>query len=378
LDYCDSLPPAATESPPTTSNGAAAAAKQINAKVSAKLAKVSRLVDQDIANLPSTEFEVFSSSQIQHSVIQNNTVKVVEANIAESSHQDRVSDVTGAASRNATLFDTPVTGSSSSSSSSSSDPVSTVIPARAAARLVAESSHESSIGISRNSRNSSSLHDNGNSQAKAVIVGTVGSHALVSTTTTLSSSSDQLFRPTVLSRAMSTPRHTMMPLPLHAQQQSRSLTPHSAAASGHSSTLSAGGLSNTVRYNVPDVAPVDRLLSLERSLGYNGGAAVLLASGSLLLFASGPLLVLVDLTSTGLGASSGGGKSGGFWRAFSNVRSGGPLGTSCGSPEDKTGDGGEGMDRCGTTAMGYRQAFLRGHSSAIGIIEVGNSKRFLA
>ena len=82
---------------------------------------------------------------------------------------------------------------------------------------------------------------------------------------------------------------------------------------------------------------------MERLLGYAGGPTALLMDGELVVTASGHHIVLLDLRrrdASRPAASSQATK--GLWRAFQR------------------------NDECD----GYRQAFLKGHKYAIGVIEV--------
>jgi hypothetical protein len=80
---------------------------------------------------------------------------------------------------------------------------------------------------------------------------------------------------------------------------------------------------------------------MERLLGYAGGPTALLMNGELVVTASGHNIVLLDLrkrdpTQPTIPSHKG------LWKAFQN------------------------NDECD----GYKQAFLKGHKSAIGVIEV--------
>lgn len=178
--------------------------------------------------------------------------------------------------------------------------------------------------------------------------GTAGTAAAAPFTpfaTTIAPHTD-LSKPTVLSKALSTPRHQMMPPPTHS-----------------STALAAAG--NTVRYNVPDVPTSDKLLCLERLLGYNGGAAVLLFGGQMLLYATGPLIVMIDISDKDGSSDAAAARTGGLWRAF--------------------GPGSSSSSSCSNHPVaslsypeGYRQAFLRGHSNHVGIIEVSEREAYMA
>ena len=138
---------------------------------------------------------------------------------------------------------------------------------------------------------------------------------------------------TVLSQALSTPRHTL--------KASSFATPSTVGLVGAATTTTLGS-AGIVRYQVPEVSPSDRLLSLERLLGYNGGPSVLLYEGRMLLLATHSLLVMIDLQSDVCLTSP---TSHGLWKAFRNAVS-------------------------SSTTGGFRQAILRGHSAPVTIIEV--------
>ena len=152
---------------------------------------------------------------------------------------------------------------------------------------------------------------------------------------------------------------------------------------------------------VPETKNSEKILQLERVLGYSGGPALLLYDGKMLVTASGSLLVLIDTQGTAGVASA---ETPGLWRYFRSFL----LGTgsvlflgrrdSSGShvaeeeykDEDEDEDGGEGegegeggrgarwRDRDRTRALvGCEQAFLRGHTASIGLLEVRSRSVFV-
>jgi hypothetical protein len=90
----------------------------------------------------------------------------------------------------------------------------------------------------------------------------------------------------------------------------------------------------------------ERVLSLERLLGYHGGPAVFLYDSKMLLHASGRVIVAVDLDGVTTKSSESEATAVGFWRAFRNK-------SSSNRPVE-----------------GYHQAFIKGHKNKIGIIQV--------
>lgn len=149
---------------------------------------------------------------------------------------------------------------------------------------------------------------------------------------------------------------------------------------------------STVHPAVPETKNSEKILQLERVLGYSGGPSLLLYDGKMLVTASGSLLVLIDIQGTAGVASA---ENPGLWRYFRSFL----LGTgsvlflgrrdSSGSvvtgeehkdegegkgEGDDEGEGGRsarGRDRDRTRALvGCEQAFLRGHTASIGLLEV--------
>jgi hypothetical protein len=102
--------------------------------------------------------------------------------------------------------------------------------------------------------------------------------------------------------------------------------------------------SEIIKYNRVSSNPNERVLKLERILGYRGGPAVLLYQGRMLLYSAGAHLVMVDLYKASPELPPPKLPNFGLWKAF-----GGDF---------------------HPTVEGYRQAFLKGHSDEIGLIEV--------
>ena len=99
--------------------------------------------------------------------------------------------------------------------------------------------------------------------------------------------------------------------------------------------------SSTVKYVIPETSSSDKILNMERILGYKGGPAVLLYDTRMLLLATGPLLIMIDLDK-----ANSTWPTHGLWRAFKPTPSSQQKGT------------------------GYRQSFLRGHVNEICSVEV--------
>jgi len=108
------------------------------------------------------------------------------------------------------------------------------------------------------------------------------------------------------------------------------------------------------------VSNAERILHLGRVMGYQGGPALLILDGKLAVFTSGPLIVLLDVESCSDEMIRNGNP--GIWRNFATISTVNitPLGKRpCG--ED-----------------GFRQAFLRGHSRRIVLLEISSSGRLMA
>eukprot|EP01041_Mallomonas_annulata_P004233 gene4233-8422_t len=123
-----------------------------------------------------------------------------------------------------------------------------------------------------------------------------------------------------------------------------------------------------VRLN--EALAVDRVLTLDKVLHYRGGTAALLYQGKLLIVASGPLLVLVDVD--GLADSFCQKQSPGLWRAFMNILPG--PGSANGTDMGLETDGAVTQEALPESP---RQACLRGHSSAVNIIRVSTNRALL-
>jgi hypothetical protein len=114
--------------------------------------------------------------------------------------------------------------------------------------------------------------------------------------------------------------------------------------SSPSSNTNYGFGESHVYQRFPVLSNAEKILSLETSIGYNSGTQIiLLYDASLLIYASGSQLVLTTLASKEQDFSFG------FWKAFrQDISSSSTLSTSS-----------------------YRkQAFLKGHSSEISLLEV--------
>ena len=148
----------------------------------------------------------------------------------------------------------------------------------------------------------------------------------------------------------------------------------------------------TVHPAVPETKNSEKILQLERVLGYSGGPSLLLYDGKMLVTASGSILVLIDTQGTAGVASA---EIPGLWRYFRSFllgtgsvlflgrrNSAGSHGTEEeykdededegeGEGEGEGGRGARGRDRDRTRALvGCEQAFLRGHTASIGLLEV--------
>ncbi len=106
-----------------------------------------------------------------------------------------------------------------------------------------------------------------------------------------------------------------------------------------------------VRPTIPETSLVDRVLSLERILGYSGGSSLLLYEGKMIVVSSGSLIVLIDVDGTAQEHTQL--EAPGLWRAFKNANYTSAI-------NDK-----------------YKQAFLRGHSNNITLLEVSANHRYM-
>ncbi len=106
-----------------------------------------------------------------------------------------------------------------------------------------------------------------------------------------------------------------------------------------------------IRPAIPETNLVDRVLSLERILGYSGGSSLLLYDAKMIVVSSGSLVVLIDIDGTAYQHMQL--ENPGLWRAFKNANY--------------------------TSAMNdkYKQAFLRGHNSNITLLEVSANHRYM-
>eukprot|EP01032_Pedospumella_encystans_P017145 gene17145-19547_t len=164
---------------------------------------------------------------------------------------------------------------------------------------------------------------------------------------------------TVLSKALTTPRHIpLMQIPTDFAGADSFNSPggQTTPQGRHhtNTTTTSTGNTGVVKYTIPETLPGDRVLQLERLLGYSGGPAVLLYEGRMLLLATGSLLVMVDLDKEDRPVPTNG-----LFRAFKSVTS---LGTSV-----------AGSDR----ELGFKQSFLRGHAHPIGLIEVSEKEMLM-
>ena len=139
----------------------------------------------------------------------------------------------------------------------------------------------------------------------------------------------------------------------------------------HSSVVMTGAF---LRPSVPDTKPHERLLKMERVMSYSGGPSLLLHQGKLLVIASAALLVLIDTE----GSASGADRSNpGFWRNFKSFSQWSETGSDRGE-QDKDGadrplSGGEPK-----ALLGCEQAFLKGHTASIGLLELSPSGAVMA
>lgn len=155
---------------------------------------------------------------------------------------------------------------------------------------------------------------------------------------------------TVLSKALSTPRHNLVK-----------------------------PSSSVVKMHVPEIKATDKILNLEKVLGYSGGPAVLLYNGELLIISTGPLLILIDLNREVPGASSFDDRCGLDDSMISKLNSPPSKSVSRSLPVQVAATG---NSRCHglwrafkdsfreRNCVGFRQAILRGHTGSIGFIEV--------
>ena len=113
------------------------------------------------------------------------------------------------------------------------------------------------------------------------------------------------------------------------------------------------------RHGIPDTASHQKVLSLQRLLHYSGGPSLLLYDGKMIVQASGRHLVLVDVEGKAeveINRAAVG--NAGLWRAFGNQTSGVGVKDDLGELSSQL------------SVEGYRQAFLKGHSRTIGLLEV--------
>ena len=164
----------------------------------------------------------------------------------------------------------------------------------------------------------------------------------------------------------------------------------------------AGPIHGSARCTAPDTNASERVLQIERVLGYSGGPCLLLCEGKMLVIASGSMLVLID-TQGGAGCESA--ESPGLWKHFrSFLRGAGAVrfkgsivqaeAMAEGVMESAWKGGGQGMGKGqggkpgmgGGQGGGYsqsftdpkkwramagcEQAFLKGHKQNIGLLEV--------
>eukprot|EP01038_Epipyxis_sp_PR26KG_P005252 gene5252-7298_t len=148
---------------------------------------------------------------------------------------------------------------------------------------------------------------------------------------------------TILSKALTTPRNSIITVPT----------------------------APIVKFEIPEVNAADKVLALERMLGYSGGPAVVIDGGRLLITSSGPIIVLVDLekhnairdmnlSSISAGSNDISSYTGnhdqissqnhGLWRAFKPIF---------------------------INSSGYRQSFLKSHKNNVSIIEISSKETFM-
>jgi WD40 repeat protein len=98
---------------------------------------------------------------------------------------------------------------------------------------------------------------------------------------------------------------------------------------------------------------------MERVLSYSGGPALLLYEGKMLVIASGALLVLIDVNGSASSAAVG---SPGLWRAFKSFAAVGEA-REVGAKKIEEGE------NLSKSVIGCEQAFLKGHTAPIGLLE---------
>ena len=131
--------------------------------------------------------------------------------------------------------------------------------------------------------------------------------------------------------------------------------------------------------SIPDTKPHERVLQMERVMSYSGGPSLVLYQGKLLVIASASLLVLIDVEGS---AGCADRSNPGLWRIFKSFHQGvlaeaGGEGTD----RDKAYIGrieGERGIQTSKAVLGCEQAFLRGHTAAIGLLELSPSGVLMA
>lgn len=129
-----------------------------------------------------------------------------------------------------------------------------------------------------------------------------------------------------------------------------------------------------VRPGVPDTKPHERLLQMERVMSYSGGPSLLLHQGKLLVIASAALLVLIDTEGS---ASSADRSNPGFWRNFKSFSQASEVGSE-GEIFDKSSAESLPSGSEPKAIMGCEQAFLKGHTAAIGLLELSPNGAVMA
>lgn len=135
-----------------------------------------------------------------------------------------------------------------------------------------------------------------------------------------------------------------------------------------SSTLSSSSSTTSSSTN-------GKLLTLDHQLNYKGGPAAIIYDGSMLVYATGPQVVLIDLISHTLKDNQTR-PTNGFWKAFHYKYHNNPSLQQIkfnNRENDENND--ENIDE--NVINPYPQAFLKGHTNNINQIKVSNDEKFL-